>query len=96
MLDGVFARDAAGVLGFHPAHRLTTLDVAEVLAAVEPRIRGLLEGRGLDDGDRTGGGVDEWADEAPVLARLAATLKPIRACLSLSDNTMVEVIVARS
>jgi hypothetical protein len=44
VLDGMFARDAAGVVGFHPARRLTTLDVAEVLAAVEPRIRWLLEG----------------------------------------------------
>lgn len=33
--DGVFARDRAGVVGFHAARRLTTLDVAEVLAAVE-------------------------------------------------------------
>jgi len=40
VLDGVFARDAAGVVAFHAARRLTTLDVAEVLAAVEPgRVR---------------------------------------------------------
>jgi hypothetical protein len=42
-LDGVFARDRT-------VRRLTTLDVAEVLAAVEPRIRRLLEGGGLREG----------------------------------------------
>jgi hypothetical protein len=36
VLDGVFARDAAGVVVFHPARCISTLDVAEVLAAVEP------------------------------------------------------------
>jgi hypothetical protein len=35
---------------FHTVRRLTTLDVAEVLAAVEPRIRRLLEGGGLREG----------------------------------------------
>lgn len=76
VLDGVFARDAAGVVAFHPARRLTTLDVAEVLAAVEPRIRRLLEGGGFRE-DGHGGhaeddGVDPWTDEAPALAGLAA------------------------
>jgi hypothetical protein len=41
-LDGVFARDGAGALTFHPARRLTALDVEEVLATVEPRIKGSL------------------------------------------------------
>jgi hypothetical protein len=37
VLDGVFASDAAGVVAFQPARRVTTLDVAEVLArAVVP------------------------------------------------------------
>jgi len=40
VLDGVFARNRAGVLNFHPTRRLiTALDVAEVLATVEPRIK---------------------------------------------------------
>ena len=51
VLDGVFAKDGAGTLVFHPAPRLTALDVAEVLATVEPRIRGLLDRRGLGDDD---------------------------------------------
>ena len=42
VLDGVFAQDRAGALTFHPAPRLTALDVAEVLATVEPRITRLL------------------------------------------------------
>jgi hypothetical protein len=73
VLDGVFARDGARVVGFHPARRLTTLDVAEVLATMEPRIRRLLDRRGLGQGEAEGSGVDVWADETPVLAGLAAS-----------------------
>ena len=76
VLDGVFARDGAGLIAFHPARRLTTPDVAEVLAAVEPRIRRRLDGGGLPGGDDGGHaedcGIDPWADEAPALAGLAA------------------------
>ena len=71
VMDGIFARDAAGALVFHPAPRLTDLDVAEVLATVEPRIRRLLDRRGLGDRDEASG-EDAWAIEAPVLAGLAA------------------------
>src|SRR6266849_8701521 len=39
VLDGVFARNRAGALNFHPTRRLTALDVAEVLATAEPRIK---------------------------------------------------------
>ena len=72
VLDGVFARNRAGALNFHPASRLTTLDVAEVLATVEPRIKRLLGRRGLGDGDDEGSASDAWAEDAPVLAGLAA------------------------
>jgi hypothetical protein len=76
VLDGVFARDGAGEIAFHPARCLTTLDVADVLAAVEPRIRRRLNGAELPRGDHErhaeDGGVDPWADEAPALAGLAA------------------------
>jgi hypothetical protein len=76
VLDGVFVGDAGGAVGFRPARRLTTLDVAEVLAAVEPRIRRLLDGGELPEGDHGGhtedGGVGPSADEAPALAGLAA------------------------
>jgi hypothetical protein len=76
VLDGVFARDAAGAVGFHRARRLTALDVAEVLAAVEPRLRRLLDWGGPRENDPGGhaddGGVDPWTDEAPALAGVAA------------------------
>jgi hypothetical protein len=72
VLDGVFASDAAGVVAFQPARRVTTLDVADVLATVEPGIRRLLERRGLGSCEAEGGAADAWADEAPVLAGLAA------------------------
>jgi hypothetical protein len=71
VMDGVFAPDDAGALTFHPAPPLTDLDVAEVLATVEPRIRRVLERRGLGDRDEAGG-EDAWAAETPVLAGLAA------------------------
>jgi hypothetical protein len=71
VLDGVFARDGAGALYFHPTPHLTTLDVAEVLATVEPLLTRRLERLGRGGGD-DGGAVDAWADEAPVLAGLAA------------------------
>jgi putative transposase len=72
VLDGVFARDRAGALSFHNAARLTALDVAEVLATVEPGIKRLLDRRGLGEGDDNGSASDAWAHEAPVLAGLAA------------------------
>ena len=68
VLDGVFARQAAGALTFHATCRLTALDVEEVLATVEPRIARLLDRRGLGaDGD-AGSASDAWAEDAPVLA----------------------------
>jgi hypothetical protein len=61
VLDGVFAKDRAGALNFHPAPRLTALDVAEVLATPEPGIKRLLECRGLGNGDDDGAATDAWA-----------------------------------
>lgn len=72
VLDGVFARDRAGGLGFHPVPRLSALDMAEVLATVEPRIKGLLDRRGRGDGDDAAAAPDAWEDESSVLAGLAA------------------------
>ncbi len=48
VLDGVFAKDRMGTPVFHPAPRLTSLDVAEVLATVEPPVRRLLNRRGSE------------------------------------------------
>jgi hypothetical protein len=66
--DGVFAGDA-GTRGFHPVGGLTALDVDEVLAAVEARDRRPRASGGSDD---DGMASDPWADEAPLLAGLAA------------------------
>jgi len=54
-----------------PAPVLTAADVADVLATIVPRVRRLLERRGLGDGDEGASAVDEWAEDAPVLAGLA-------------------------
>jgi hypothetical protein len=70
VLDGVFARDGTGALRFHATPDLTTLDVAEVLATVEPLIARQLQRRGRGEGETDAS--DAWVDEAPVLAGLAA------------------------
>ncbi len=56
-----------GTLRFHPLRRLTTLDVEEVLATIEPLIA-RLQRRGLSADGEEAGATDAWADEAPVLA----------------------------
>ena len=50
VIDGVFARDGPDVR-FCPAPMLTAADVADVLATIVPRVRRLLERRGLGDGE---------------------------------------------
>ena len=72
VLDGVFAKDRNRAVLFHPMPSLSALDVAEVLATVEPRIARLLDRRGIGDRDDSAGESDGWTDEAPVLAGLAA------------------------
>ena len=71
VIDGVFARDGVGVR-FCPAPPLTDLDVAEVLATIVPRVRRLLERRGMGEGDEGAGVPEGWAEDAPVLAGIAA------------------------
>ena len=66
VLDGVFAKDAAGVR-FHRHPSLDAADVADVLATVEAHVQRLLARRGLEDADAGGGALDEWAADAPVL-----------------------------
>ena len=72
VMDGVFARAGEGV-AFWPASPLTDLDVAEVLATVVPRVGRLLARLGLGDGDDGVSAPDGWAEEAPILAGIAAT-----------------------
>lgn len=71
VLDGVFARADSGALAFHPIGRVTTLDVAEVLAEAEPAIERRPGGprHARDDEDEA---ADPWTEAAPVLAGLAA------------------------
>ena len=71
VLDGVFAKDAAGVR-FHPHPSLDAADVTDVLATVEAHVQRLLKRRGLEDANAGGGTLDEWAADAPVLAGIAA------------------------
>ena len=68
VLDGVYVKDAAGRLCFHETPPVTTLDVAEVLAAIESRIGRLLAR--LDAG--TGADEDASMAEAPTMATLAS------------------------
>lgn len=67
VLDGVFTRAGEDPLVFHETPRLTTLDVAEVLAAIEPRVARLLERRDVGESAEDG-----WQAQAPVLAGLAS------------------------
>jgi hypothetical protein len=68
VLDGVFAKGRGDAPVFHPAPSLTPLDVEEVLATVEARLRRLLERRGLGErqcrrerrGRVGGGGAGGW------------------------------------
>jgi len=71
VMDGVFARADEGV-AFWPAPPLTDLDVAEVLATVVPRVGRLLARHGLGDGDDGVSAPDGRAEEAPILAGIAA------------------------
>jgi hypothetical protein len=71
VIDGVFARDGPGVR-FWPAPVLQDLDVSEVLATIVPRVRRLIERRGMGEGDEDAGASDGGADDMPVLAGLAA------------------------
>jgi Putative transposase len=67
VLDGVFAEDEGGSLAFHERRGLRSLDVAEVLAIVDPLVSRQLRRRGLAGGDDASD-TDAWTEEAPVAA----------------------------
>jgi hypothetical protein len=73
LLDGVYTQGRAGTPVFHVGRPLTVLDVAEVLAAVDPLIARRLRRQGLAPDGAEADATDPWADEAPVLAGLAAS-----------------------
>ena len=79
VVDGVFVKDGEAVR-FHPCVSLDAADVDEVLATVEAYLQRLLAGRGVDAAN-DGGTLDEWAEDAPVLAGLAAASVQGRAAL---------------
>ena len=68
VLDGVFAEEGDG-LRFHPCPWLDAGDVADVVATVEAYLHRLLGTEAEEASDQSSEG---WADEAPVLAGLAA------------------------
>ena len=84
VIDGVFTQEG-DVLHFHRAPALEPADVDEVLATVEAYLRRLLGA----DPDDTGDTVDPWADEAPVLAGLAAASVQGRAALGTRAGARV-------
>jgi hypothetical protein len=85
VLDGLFAPTSSGTLAFHPFRRLTTLDVEEVLATIEPLIARRLQRRGLAADPEGAGAAEAWADEAPVLAGLAAA--SVQGCRRICAGT---------
>ena len=87
VLDGVFAQHGDTVR-FHPCPPLDAADVDEVLATVTAYVWRLLAHGGSDDGD-DGGMLDEWADEAPVLAGLAAAAVQGRVALGARAGARV-------
>jgi hypothetical protein len=87
VLDGVFAKAETGGVVFHPAPPVTDLDVAEVLATIEPGIVRLLDRRGRGDHDDTA--VDPLAEQAPVLAGLAAASVQGRVALGRTRGARV-------
>ena len=57
---------------FHPSPALDAADVDDVLLTVKAYVQRLLGGSGADASDEGGDSLDGWADDAPVLAGLAA------------------------
>ncbi len=66
ILDGVFAATEDGTMQFHRAARLTTLDVEEVLATIDPVVARRTRPCELAAEEDESGAPDGWADEAPV------------------------------
>ena len=85
VLDGVITTGASGRPAFHPTRHVTTLDVEEVLATVTALVARRCRRHAGDDLDA--GGVDACADEAPLLAALAAASVQNRAALGPERGT---------
>jgi hypothetical protein len=72
VLDGVFAEDVTGTLVFHPAPPPAGEALDALLATIAGRIERLLIRRGVWTEHAGPAAGDPWAEEAPVLAGLAA------------------------
>ncbi len=79
-VDGVFVKEGEAVR-FHPSPSLDAADVDDVLLTVEAYVQRLLGGSGADASDAGDDTLDAWADDAPVLAGLAAASVAGRAAL---------------
>jgi len=79
-VDGVFVKEGEAVR-FHPSPSLDAADVDAVLVTVEAYVQRLLGGGEADASDDGGNTLDAWADDAPVLAGLAAASVEGRAAL---------------
>ena len=88
VLDGVFTQGGDAV-DFHANPLLDAGDVADVLATVEAYVTRLLAQRGEDAEDAGGGTVDRWAEDAPVLAGLAAAA--VQGRVALGDRAGARV-----
>ena len=71
VLDGVFTLDPTGAAIFHEAEPPSDEDVGRVLETVGRRVERLLDRRGYGV-DEDGFAPDQWADEVPALASMAA------------------------
>ena len=88
VLDGVFTHDGDAV-DFHVNPSLDAGDVADVLATVEAHVTRLPAQRGEDAEDAGGGTVDPCAEDAPVLAGLAAAA--VQGRVALGDRAGARV-----
>jgi hypothetical protein len=64
VLDGVYAEDSAGTLGFHPTGTPTEWDLEAVVSTLERRITRVLTRRGLTETDEAAP-VDAWHLRSP-------------------------------
>ena len=98
VLDGVFVEDATGTLVFHPGPPPDGAALDVLLATIARRIERLLVRRGVWTAHAESAVDDPWAEEAPLLAGLAAASvqgrvalgpragREVRRCGNLADE----------
>jgi Putative transposase/Transposase zinc-binding domain len=93
VLDGVLTIGRKATPEFHRTRQLATLDVEEVLAAVEPLVERRCRAHAGDALEASG--IDACADEAPLFAALAAASVQNRAALGAERGTRPRRLGAR-